>query len=138
MDEHGIPTPRGGGVEEGAGRAALGGGGDRVGREGLVVMREVGVEVLGGGEAVDEGAFAAVERGGLEAVEELEAGGVGEVGVVGVGGEVVVCVGGVDGVGVGGEVPEAAVVGGADVGDAFDEGLGGLRVGGGSGDEAEA
>ena len=74
----------------------------------------------------------------MEAVEQLQAGWVGEVGVVCVWGEIVVRVGGVDGVGFGGEVPERAVVGGADVGDPFYQRLGRFGIWRRARDEAEA
>lgn len=53
-----VPLERGGGVEERALGGAEGGGGDRVRRQGLVVLREVRVQVRCGREAVDERRFA--------------------------------------------------------------------------------
>jgi hypothetical protein len=98
VDEHRIPSARGGRVVEFTRRAAQRGRGDGVRAQGLIVLRKSFVQVLRGREAIDKGGLAAAFGSGLEAVEELQASRVGEVGVVGVGWEVVVGVGRVDGV----------------------------------------
>lgn len=143
MTEDGISLEIGGGVVEGAFWGAEGSRLDGTGRERVVVLGKLVVQVSGGGEAVDEGGLASrAWLGGVgdgrvrEEVEQLQARRVGKVRRVRVRWERVVGVRRVDRVDFACEVPEAAVVGGADVGDAFDQGLGRRWVGGGRGDEA--
>ena len=125
-------------VEEFSRGRAQRGGRDRIRTQRVVMLREGLVQMLCGREAVHECGLPASFCGGLEAVEELEAGRVGEVGVVCVWREVVVCVCCVDGVHLGREVPEAAVMGRADVCDTFDEGLCRPGIWWCAGDEAES
>ena len=79
------------------------------------------VQVRRGCEAVDERALTAGAFGVREEVEHLQAAGIGEVGRVGVDGESKVGVGSVGRVRHRGEVPEATVLGMADMGDAVEE-----------------
>ena len=130
-----------GGIVEGAGLRASSGGDDAGGGEGGVCGRRNCVEVGCCGEAVDEGGFATeiwfidpsgagrVGGGGggvREEMEELETTWVSEIGCVGMGGEGEGGVGCINWGGLGSEVPEAAIVGDPDGGEAVEEGLGGF------------
>jgi len=145
VDEHRVPLQRGRRVEETPRGAAQRRRHDRVRRQRRVVFREVRVEVRCGGEAVYECRLATPAglgrvrgRGVREQVEQLQAGRVGEVCRVCVRGQRIVCVRCVDRVDFRSEIPEAAVVRGSDVGDAFEDGFRRFGVRRGRGDEAEA
>lgn len=136
---------RGGDIEEGADGGTLGAEDDRMRRQRPVEIGGRGIQVRSGSEAVREGGFASLARqrvgfgtGVREEMEELEASRVGEVGRVRVQVEWQSGVRRVNRVHLGGEVPEAAVVGGADVRDAFDEGLRCFRSRRRGGDKREA
>jgi hypothetical protein len=101
---------------------------------------EVGVafiEIGSGSEAVYKRGFAARAIGVREEVEQLQAARVGEIGRIGVDGEGQGGVRGVCGVDGGGEVPETAVLGLPDEGDAVEQGFGRRRSGGTVCDEGE-
>lgn len=109
---------------------------DRIRRQRVVQVRMRRVQVRRRREAVDERALPALpghgrvcQRRVRQAVEELQARGIREIRGVRVWREVVVGVGRVDRVDFGCEIPESAVVGGADVRDSFDQCLRRLRTG---------
>lgn len=96
------------------------------------------VQVFGRGEAVHEHRFSACPVGVREHVEHLQPARIGEVGGVGVCRQRQGRICRVDRVGDGSEVPEGAVVGGADEGDAVEKGFRSLGRGWSPRSEAQA